>query len=413
MRILALIDDVYRPGLGGMQVVAQATGERMVQLGHEVTFLTAARDGPKTVEYHNGVRVVRYPTTRNPLAFVRAGIEATRALRSSYPFDVVHTHFAYAAIGPKAAIPPSVPRIRTYHGAWQNEAWIEDAAQRGRSATARVLRYALRYGIERHDLRRSETVFVLSETARAQVQRLDVEPSRIDVVPAGIDLDRFRPGDRVAARLALGLPIDRPLLLYVGRLVRQKGVHNLIDAMPLVRAVHPHAMLVVVGSGPERAALERLAHERGVGSFVRFMGHVQTLLPEHYRSADLCVVPSIAAETLALVAIEALACGTLVLGTPSGALVETLRPLGDPFLAAGVGAQALAAGVSAALTAAAQGAFTPERLAGFARPHAAIEHHASLIEQRCTVLLDRVRRHGPGATGSEGAGAGSASDLRA
>jgi glycosyltransferase involved in cell wall biosynthesis len=387
MRILALIDDVYRPGLGGMQVIAQAVGERLAGRGHEVTFLAAARDESVGIEYHAGVRVVRYPATRTALGFVRAGMCATRALRGMGPFDIVHTHFAYAAVGPNAVIPRGVPRIRTYHGAWHSEAWIEKAEPRGQNGAKRMIGYAMRYSVERHDLRRSERVFVLSETASDQVLRLDVRPSVVDVVPAGIDRDRFRPGDRVDARRRLGLPLTGPVLAYVGRLVRLKGVDNLINALPLVRARHAGATLVVAGAGPEREALERLAGERGVAEHVRFTGHVDASLAEHYRSADVCVVPSIAAETLGLVSIEALACGTPVLGTPSGALVEILSALDTRMVAAGTTAEALAGGISSVLSAAAAGAFPPARLAAFVEPYAAGDGHAELVERRCEELL--------------------------
>jgi glycosyltransferase involved in cell wall biosynthesis len=210
-------------------------------------------------------------------------------------------------------------------------------------------RTAVKRAVERVVYRRAVRVVVLSHAfKRLLVERYGVAPWRVEVVPPGVDLTAFRPGDRGEARQGLGLPAGGRVVLAVRRLVPRMGLDVLIDAW--ARLV-PDAsdVLVVVGQGRERQNLEDLATRLGVAGTVRFMGRVgEATLLQCYHAADLVVVPSVALEGFGLIVLEALACGAPVIATSTGGLPEVLAPL-DPGLIVDPGdAGGLAARITAA-----------------------------------------------------------------
>ena len=125
------------------------------------------------------------------------------------------------------------------------------------------------------------------------------DPSRVEVVPLGVDHAFFSPGDRSHARRALGLAGDGPLLLFVGRIQPLKGADVALKAFAMLSRSVLGARLVVVGgpSGPrggmEMALLRAMAEDFGLGDRVRFVTpQPHELLSTYYRAADCCLVPS-------------------------------------------------------------------------------------------------------------------------
>jgi len=154
---------------------------------------------------------------------------------------------------------------------------------------------------------------------------LGVAANRIVVLRNGVDLLLFSPGDRQAERRALGL--KHRTLGSVGSLIERKGHHHVIGALPQL----PDTDLIIVGDGPERASLERLAASLNVTDRVRFLGELdQTSLAKVYRALDALVLAS-SREGWANVLLEAMACGTPVAAT---AVWGTPEVVADP--AAGV-----------------------------------------------------------------------------
>jgi glycosyltransferase involved in cell wall biosynthesis len=135
---------------------------------------------------------------------------------------------------------------------------------------------------------------------------------RIEVVPSGIDLAHFGSGRRDSAlRSRIGIGANDRMILYVGRLAKEKNVELLLAA--LARAGDESLKLVIAGDGPHRADLERRSAEAGVDRAVRFLGVVaRDELPGLYASADAFVMPS-TTETQGLVIAEAMAAGAYVI----------------------------------------------------------------------------------------------------
>ena len=142
----------------------------------------------------------------------------------------------------------------------------------------------------------------------------------IEVLPTGVDLGRFRPGDGAAARRALGLGAGDRVLLYVGRLDREKNLEFLLDAV--ARVTTPETRLLLVGRGTQGPALRRAADAAGLGSRVELRGGSPPAgLPAYYRAADAFVFAS-TSETQGLAVLEAMACGLPVVAVRASGIEE-------------------------------------------------------------------------------------------
>jgi glycosyltransferase involved in cell wall biosynthesis len=153
----------------------------------------------------------------------------------------------------------------------------------------------------------ADRVTTVSEAMR---QLLPEDAARAtSVIPMGVDMEY--------AFVPAALQVDVPTrLLFVGRLVPGKGVDVLLKAFSIVRARHPQTTLILVGDGPEAAALKASSRELGIDPAIRFEGAIEHgRLPEFYRKASLLVAPYSGEEGLGLVLVEALACGCPVVTT--------------------------------------------------------------------------------------------------
>jgi glycosyltransferase involved in cell wall biosynthesis len=148
--------------------------------------------------------------------------------------------------------------------------------------------------------------------------RVGVPGEGIEVLRNGVDLQLFRPIEREATRRKLGF--SRATLVSVGHLIPRKAHDLVIQALPRL----PETDLVVIGDGPERAALDALARQSGVGDRVRFVGAVaQDELRDYYGAADVLVLAS-SREGWANVLLESMACGTPVVASRAGGSPEVV-----------------------------------------------------------------------------------------
>ena len=164
----------------------------------------------------------------------------------------------------------------------------------------------------------------VSSGLRDRLAGLGIAPQQVRVLRNGVDLALFRPGDRAAARQRLGF--TRPTLLAVGNLVALKRHRLMVETLALL----PDADLVIVGEGPERAAIEVLARARGIAPRVRLLGQIaQQQLPAIYGAADLLLLVS-THEGWPNVLLESMACGTPV-------VVSNIAGIGDIVAGAAAG----------------------------------------------------------------------------
>lgn len=152
----------------------------------------------------------------------------------------------------------------------------------------------------------------------------------IRVVPMGVDVDCFSP-KAFDPTLREQLGIQGEMVLFVGRLVEQKGVHHLLGAMPEVLEEFPKAVLVLIGDGTQKTELKQFAARSGIIDAVRFLGVVShDCLPLYYAAADVFVGPSVVdrsgvTEGLGVVFLEAASSGISIIGTSVGGISDVLR----------------------------------------------------------------------------------------
>jgi len=194
-------------------------------------------------------------------------------------------------------------------------------------------------------LGRASRVIAVSEALRSGLLALGADPARILTLRNGVDLERFRPGDRLAARARLGL--EGAVLLSAGNLLELKGHHLVLEALPSL----PGVTLLVAGEGPMRASLERQARELGIADRVRLLGNVgQDVLVDCYTGADALVLAS-SREGMPNVVLEALACGLPVIATAVGGIPELITTPAAGTLLPARSAQAIAGAVRTLLSA--------------------------------------------------------------
>ncbi|MFE9449284.1 glycosyltransferase [Streptomyces sp. NPDC006739] len=250
-----------------------------------------------------GCGVLPWEATRAPGHRLPAEVgRLARLVREVRP-DVVHAHSAKAGLAARLAVRGRIPTV------FQPHAWSFEAVD-GAMAEA-----AVRW--ERFGARWAARVLCVSEAERRTGEQRGIT-ARWHVAPNGVDTHRFRP-DGPSARPGAG-----PLVVCVGRLCRQKGQDVLLRAWPAVERQLPAARLVLVGDGPDADRLRSAAP-----ASVEFAGPAPDAAP-WYRAADVVVLPS-RWEGMALVPLEAMACGRPVLVTDVGGARESLPPGHPPF----------------------------------------------------------------------------------
>jgi D-inositol-3-phosphate glycosyltransferase len=325
---------------GGMNVYIVEVSRRLAARGIEVDVFTRATssDLPPVVEMSPGVTVRHISAgpfeglgkedlPAQLCAFTAAVLREEAQHEPGY-YDVVHSHYWLSGqVGWLARDRWSVPLIHTAHtlAKVKNEALADGDRPEPR---ARVI------GEEQVVAEADRLIANTDEEARQLVRLYGADPGRTLVIPPGVDLDRFAPGDRRAARHALGIGDDAIVLLFVGRIQPLKAPDVLLHAAAQLLADEPalrdrlevHVVGAPSGSGLEAPKqLEKLAAGLGITDRVVFHPpRPPERLADHYRAADVTVVPS-HNESFGLVALEAQACGTPVVAAAVGGLRTAVR----------------------------------------------------------------------------------------
>jgi glycosyltransferase involved in cell wall biosynthesis len=186
------------------------------------------------------------------------------------------------------------------------------------------VRDALSRALTRRVVARADRLLVVSDDlARMAASDYGADAARIRVIRNGCDAAIFRPGDRAAARAALGIPREAALCAYVGRLVVEKGLRELLDAQARLRAAGRTLQLALVGDGPLESELRQRAAQAG-GPVVHLPGRLPPQSVAQWMAAsDLVALPSWS-EGHPNVLVEALACGRPVVATDVGGIPEVV-----------------------------------------------------------------------------------------
>ncbi len=340
---IALISDHASPlaavgGIdsGGQNVYVAQVASHLAALGNTVDVFTRrdASDLPDIVHLGGNLRVIHVPA--GPPCFVRkedllpAMEDFTRYMQQFCArdggYDAVHANFfmsGLVACELKQSL--GVPFAITFHALGRLRRMHQREADQFP---------AERIEIEDRIVAEADAIIAECPQDRADLASLyGADPGRIVVVPCGFDATEFWPIDRDFARRALGLGSGQPLLLNLGRLVPRKGIDNVIRALSRLGRHGIQARLIVVGGNsdlpdpaltPEIGRLKRVAADEGVADRVAFLGRRSRELLKLYYSAADAFITTPWYEPFGITPLEAMACGTPVIGSAVGGIKHTV-----------------------------------------------------------------------------------------
>ncbi|MGH7157992.1 MAG: glycosyltransferase [Candidatus Saccharimonadales bacterium] len=325
---------------GGQNIYVMNIAKLLAKQGHSVDVYTRWDQASKQelVQVRPGFRVIRvkagpkgYMPRDDFLKIIPDFISGVkeRIELEALKYDVIFSNYWFSGvIGLALAKKYDLPQTHVYHSIGQiRYETLKDMQPQAVDANL----FHIRSMWEKRIAQACANVLTTSPVERADIQRLfGIDEQSTTCIPIGVDLDLFKPRPVSKLRQKLGLPLDGPVILFVGRLELRKGVSTLIQALAEI----PEGELFIVGGGAgksaqkldaaERARLLEIAEELGIAHRVHFVGaKPQAQVAQYYAAADVCVVPSYY-EPFGIVPIEAMASGTPVVASRTGGLRFTV-----------------------------------------------------------------------------------------
>jgi phosphatidylinositol alpha-1,6-mannosyltransferase len=370
MKLLLVTND-FPPRVGGIQNYLLNIYTRIAST-HDIVVLAPAHPGDAAYDATLPFEVVRHPTRvywpTNEIKRTIAG------LAKSHDIDAL----VFGAMLPMnlAANTVDVPVVVHTHGFEVAWARLPGLTQALRSIA-----------------KRAELMTVVSTFTERFIRRAAGGLARIEMLRTGVDLERFNPsvdGSEVRKRHGLA---GRPVVACVSRLVARKGQDQLIRALPIVQKEVPDAALLLVGGGPARDSLERLARSKLVQDDVVFAGEVsEQELAAHYAAGDVFAMPvrsryaGLEVEGLGLVYLEAQACGRPAITGDSGGAPEAVVPGVTGAVVGGTDVHALASALEKMLS----DPPTRARMGADARAFVEREHRWDDVAKRFRAMLETI-----------------------
>ena len=325
MKILMLTWEYPPRIVGGIARVVHDLSHRLIKDGHEVTVVTYKDTNLLEYENDKGVKVYRVDNYMiSPNNFIDWVMQlnfnlvskATEIINEQGKFDVIHAHdwlVAYAAKTLKQSY--KIPLVSTIHAteAGRNSG-IHDDIQRYINDTEWLLTYE------------STDVIVNSNYMKCELQRLFGLPfDKINVIPNGVNLNNFNGINRDYDFRRQYAMDNEKIILYLGRLVYEKGVQNLISAMPKILDRYHDAKLVIAGKGGMIDELKNQVKCLGIENKVYFTGYLDSKsVQKMYKCSDIAVFPS-TYEPFGIVALESMLSGTPTVVSDVGGLNEIIE----------------------------------------------------------------------------------------
>jgi glycosyltransferase involved in cell wall biosynthesis len=312
MRVL-FVSDVYFPRVNGVSTSIRTFRADLERAGVE-SVLVAPAYPRASADHEPGI--VRVPSAFVPFdpedrRFLGGALRRALSPELAARVDLVHVHTPFVAhyAGVRFARLHGKPVVATYH------TFFEDYLHHYVPVLPRGIGRRLARHFTRSQCDDVTALIAPSAPMRDALLAYGVT-TPIEVLPTGLPPGTFQPGDGARFRARFGLPADRPLLLYVGRVAHEKNIEFLLQMFARLRARRPDALFVIAGEGPAREHLARLARQLGVAEYVRFIGYLEREreLPDCYAAGDAFVFAS-RTETQGLVLLEAMAQGTPVVST--------------------------------------------------------------------------------------------------
>ena len=325
MKILMLTWEYPPRVVGGIARVVYDISRTLLKDGHDVTVVTYKEGDVPYFEDDKGVKVYRVDNYMiNPNNFIdwimqmnfNMVAKANEIMQEQGSFDVIHAHdwlVAYAAKTLKNSY--NIPIVSTIHAteAGRNSG-IHDEQQRYINDTEWMLTYE------------SAEVIVNSNYMKNELQRLFGLPyEKINVIPNGVNLNLFNGIERDYSFRRKYAMDNEKIILFMGRLVYEKGIQHLISAMPKILEKYHDAKLVICGKGGMQQELQQQVNAMGIGDKVYFAGYMNGKdVQRMYKAADVAVFPS-TYEPFGIVALEAMLSENPIVVSDIGGLNEIVE----------------------------------------------------------------------------------------
>jgi len=324
MRICMLTWEFPPRIVGGIARHCLGLSKALAKLGHEVYVITLEFPGTPLFEDVDGVKVHRVLIELGHPNFIIWTFifnhfmeKKVAELSRSVKFDIIHIHdwlTAEAGVSSKHFLNKSL--VSTVH-----------STEVGRSQGLHNPDSFLIDGIEWWMTYEAKRVIVCSNSVKWELEsHFNLPHDKVTVIPNGVEISNFNLNiNREEVKRRYGIKPNERIVLFIGRLVPQKGVDTLIKAVPLIIQRHRDAKILIAGDGWSRTYLEELAKSMGLGDHVRFLGFISDWeLADLMVAADVLVVPSVY-EPFGIVALEGMAAGTPVVATNIGGLSEIIE----------------------------------------------------------------------------------------
>jgi phosphatidyl-myo-inositol alpha-mannosyltransferase len=386
MRI-ALVSPYALDVVGGVQAHVLSLADALRRAGDEVLVLGPTADPDASVRTPQGGRVLGVGRTvavpangsRAPVALSPSAAARTRSLLRRAAPDVVHVHEPLVpVVGPAAVLATDAPVVLTFHA----------TAEGG---TLPRLYRAVRAPARRIVARGGALTAVSPVAAAFHAHMLGIDRTRLTIVPNGVDVARF--ADAAAAlagrRTTAAAVAHERRVVFLGRLEHRKGADVAVRAFHMLAAERPGLHLRVLGDGPLRGTLERLAEDApaDVAARLELAGRVDPAdLPRLLADADVAVLPARGGESFGIVLLEAMAAGVPIVATDIPGYRAVAREGREALLVAPDEARGLADAVARILDD--DGLADRLRTAGRSR---ALEHDWGAVAARTREVYERVR----------------------
>lgn len=324
MKILMLTWEYPPRIVGGIARVVHDLSHRLIKDGHEVTVITYKEDNLPEYENDKGVEVYRVENYMiHPTNFIEWILQlnfnmaekATQLINEKGKFDVIHAHDWLTTSSAKMLKQSfNIPLVATIHATESGRnSGIHDETQRYINDTEWMLTYE------------ATEVIVNSNYMKGHVQGLFGLPfDKINVIPNGINLTNFNGIERDYNFRRQYAMDNEKIILYVGRLVYEKGIQHLISAMPKILNGYNDAKLVIAGKGGMLDELKAQVEYMGLSNKVYFTGYLNAKqVQKIYKCADIAVFPS-TYEPFGIVALEAMLAGVPTVVSDIGGLNEII-----------------------------------------------------------------------------------------
>ena len=323
---------------GGQNVYVGQLARHLAVLGYEVDIFTR-RDSdklPQILEWMDGIRIIHVPS--GPCVYIRKedllpymGEFTAYVLdfcQYAQHYNLVHGNFWMSAlVAAEIKRELGIPFVVTFHALGRVRRFYQGAADEFPDE---------RFTIEDRIVAESDHIIAECPQDREDLLQLyHADPLKISVIPCGFDATEFWQVDQASARVHLGLPSDERLILQLGRLVPRKGVDTVICGFgQLLKKHRVRANLLIVGGEseepdpvitPEIGRLQALARSEDIAESVQFVGRKHREILKYYYSAADVLVTTPWYEPFGITPLEAMACGTPVIGSNVGGIKFTVK----------------------------------------------------------------------------------------